>query len=125
MMFTHPYVNYGLQFGCGSKPRVVAGPPAPSVASLCRGRLFQTLRRGFLAAMIEHNTSRFVAKGFVAKHPGLLQTYVAKWPPKPVTNPVFSILCQYMSVMQTELASGYSSDDLAKSQRKDALLQCA
>ena len=35
----------------------------------------------------------FVAEGFVAKDPRLLQINVAKWPPKPVTNPTFLIGC--------------------------------
>ena len=30
-----------------------------------------------------------VAEGFVAERPRLLQTYVTKWQPKPVTNPMF------------------------------------
>ena len=32
-----------------------------------------------------------VAEGFVAERPRLLQTFVAKWPPKPVTRPMFLI----------------------------------
>ena len=89
-------------YGRGSKPRVVAGPPS-SVTSLCCGRLFLTLCRGFLAAMIKHITSRYrfvfwevVAEGVVAEHPCLLQTYVAKWPPKPVANPVLWIRCRVL-----------------------------
>ena len=34
-----------------------------------------------------------VAEGFVAEHPRLLQTFFAKWPPKPVTRPMFLIRC--------------------------------
>ena len=30
-----------------------------------------------------------VAEGFVTGHPRLLQTFVAKWPPKPFTRPMF------------------------------------
>ena len=89
--------------GSGSKPRVVARLP-PSVTRLCRSRLFQTLCRGFLAAVIQHIPSSwrlvfrgFVAAGFVAEHPHLLQSYVAKWPPKPVTNPMFLISCRISS----------------------------
>ena len=37
-------------------------PSPPSVTSLCRGRLFQTLCCGFPAAMTNHTTSRY---GFV------------------------------------------------------------
>ena len=37
-------------------------------------------------------------EGFVAEHPRLLQTYVAKWPPKPVTNPIFLIRCHIIVI---------------------------
>ena len=73
------------------------GPP--SVASLCHGRLFQTLCRGCLLAIIKYYLKvalcfwGFVAEGFVAEHPSLLQTYFAKWPPEPVANPMLLIHC--------------------------------
>ena len=38
-------------------------------------------------------------EGFVAEHPPLLQTFVAKWPPKPVTRPMFLICCHIRAGM--------------------------
>ena len=73
-------------FGCASKPCFVAGPhPTP-------------LRTPFVAACSYIPLHTFVAnawrwyalqKNLVANQDILLQTYVAEWPPKPVTNPVF------------------------------------
>ena len=73
---------------CGSKPHVVAGPPRhPSVTSLCRGYALTYYLKVALCF------GGFVAEGFVEAHPCLSQTHVAKWPPKPVTNPMVLIRC--------------------------------
>ena len=76
----------------------------PPVRSLCRGRLLrrmlQTLCRriscGYDSTYYPEVALcfwRFVAEGFVPEHARLLQTCVAKWPPKPVTNPILLIRC--------------------------------
>ena len=44
-----------------------------------------------------------VAEGFVAEHPRLLQTYVAKWPLKTVTNPMFLIRCPICIFINTHV----------------------
>ena len=90
----HTYMHTYIHIWLWIKTRVVAGPPSDT--SLCRGRLVRTPCSGFLAAMIKalpQGNAVFlggvVAQGVVAEHPRLLQNYVVKWLPKPVTNPVF------------------------------------
>ena len=86
-------------YGCGSKPRVVAGPALP----LC----YKPFSRPAVSNPLSHSSRGYdstyylkgalcwgpVAEGFVAEQPHLLQPYVAKWLPKPVTNPMFLIPC--------------------------------
>ena len=87
---SHMYVIY-VYICLWIKTLVVAGP-APSVTNLCRGPSVANPCRGPLC----RSTVVFkglVAEGFVAEHPRLLQTFVAKWPPKPVTRPMFLIRC--------------------------------
>ena len=53
----HTYIHtYDVYMAVDQNPVVVS---APSVTSLCRGRLFRTLFRRFLAAMIKHIAPRW------------------------------------------------------------------
>ena len=83
-VYVYQYIYISLIYMCESKPCFVVCPPAPRYIPLCRGRLLHT----FVA-----NASRryalqknLVAEVLVASQEILLQTYVAEWPPKPVTN---------------------------------------
>ena len=79
-----------MSHGCESKPRFVAGPPpTPCYMPLCRGLLLHTFFAN--AWRMYALQKKLVAKVLVASHEILLQTYVAEWRPKPVTNPVFLI----------------------------------
>ena len=66
-----------IYMGVDQNPVLSRAPP--SVTNLCRG--------------LTNPCRGLVAEGFVAEHPHLLQTFVAKWPPKPVTRPMFLIRC--------------------------------
>ena len=69
-------------FDCESKPGFVAGPALPLLHTpLSRPNAW---RRYALQ-------KNLVAKVLVASQEILLQTYVAEWPPKPVTNPALLI----------------------------------
>ena len=80
-------------YGCGSKPRVVARPPPP----LCYKPLSRPavtnpssrISRGYDSTYYRKEALHFLGRG----RPRLLQTYVAKWPSKPVTNSMFLIRC--------------------------------
>ena len=81
-------------YGCGSKPRVVAGPPTPLlqafVAAGCFERFVTDSSRLYLN-MIPQGSALFwggCSGGLCRRTPHLLQICVAKWPPKPVTNPI-------------------------------------
>ena len=79
-----------LYIGCETRHRFVAAPPPPPVAyPICRGLLLHT----FVANAWRRYAPQknIVAKVLVASQAILLQTYVAEWPPKPVTNPAFLI----------------------------------
>ena len=69
-----------------------APPPHPCYKPLCRGLLLHSFVANANAwrwyALRKKN---LVAKVLVASQEILLQIYVAEWPPKPVTNPVFLI----------------------------------
>ena len=61
----------------------------------CRGPLlcYKPLSRALCYKTLSRTSAQstvvfkgLVAEGFVAEHPCLLQTFVAKWPPKPVTD---------------------------------------
>ena len=94
-IYRHTYIYIWLWI----KTRVVAGPP-PLLQAFVAAGVSSSLSRishrydctYYLKAALCFG--RFVAERFVAEHPCrpcLLQTYVAKWPPQPVTNPVFFI----------------------------------
>ena len=57
---------------------------------LSQGLCYKPLRTSVQSTVVFKG---LVAGGFVADHPRLLQTLVAKWPPKPVTRPMFLIRC--------------------------------
>ena len=64
-------------------------PPTPCYILPCRGLLLHTfVANAWRTYALQ---KKLVAKGLVASQEILLQTYVAEWPPKPVTNPVFLI----------------------------------
>ena len=83
------------------------GPP---ITSLCYGKLFQTrISRN----NIPQGRALFLGGcrgGFVAEHPRLLQTYVAKWPPKPVASPMFLIRCQISGTGHSQSAGPATED---------------
>ena len=70
-------------FGCGSYPRVVVGPP-PLVTNLCRGGCLKPSVADFPRLLQRYYLEvalcfwGFVAEGFVAEQPSPLQTYVTK-----------------------------------------------
>ena len=80
-------------------PRFVAGPPTPCYKPLCRGLLLHTLvANAWCRYALQKN---LVANVLVASQEILLETYVADWPPKPVTNPMFLIhshICIYTGI---------------------------
>ena len=78
------------EFGCESKPFLSrAAPPPPCYIPLCRGLLLHTfVANDWCRYALQKN---LVAKVLVASQEILLQTYVAGWRPKPVTNPMFLI----------------------------------
>ena len=93
---------YTYIYGCGAKLRVVAAPPLlqafvaagcfkPFVADAVTIKHITSKQCYYLKAVLCFFLGWFVAEGIVAEHPSLLQTYVAKWPLKPVTNPMFFI----------------------------------
>ena len=64
----------------------------PSVTNLCRGPCVTNPCRGPLCRVLL--SSRSLSRwGLLQNTPRLLQTFVAKWPPKPVTRPMFLIRC--------------------------------
>ena len=76
------YIAVDQNSGCRGPPMLqtfVAGPLLQTlVADLC----------------VEYCSLQGACRGgFVAEQPHLLQTFVAKWPPKPVTRPMFLIRC--------------------------------
>ena len=77
----------GMHIWLWIRTPVVSGPPPPSVTSLRRGRLFQTLCRGFLVAMIIN----IVPPG-KALYLGVCRGGVCRKTPPPVTN-----LCREMA----------------------------
>ena len=75
------------------KTRVVAG--LPLLQTFVAGPLLQTLVADLC---VEYCSLQGACRGgFVAEHPRLLQTFVAKWLPKPATRPMFLIRCQIYS----------------------------
>ena len=70
-------------------PVLSRAPPHPCYIPLCRGLLLHTfVANAWHRYALQRN---LVAQVLVASQQILLQTYVAEWPPKPVTNLVFLI----------------------------------
>ena len=66
------------------------GPP-PLLQTFVAGPLLQTLVADHC---VEYGSLQGACRGgFVAEDPRLLQTFVAKWPYKPATRPMFFIRC--------------------------------
>ena len=86
---SYTYIYIYILYGCESKPRFVAAPPIPCYIPLCRGLLLQTFVANDWRRYALHNN--LVAKVLAASQEIRSQTFVAEWPPKPVTKPVFLI----------------------------------